>query len=215
MVEAPNALVVDDDKPNPAKPDFGASTCAGGDNVGGSGLACDFVSDSGSISAPPSPSGRSCGCIIPGYGPASGYWMLKDTINPSWLYTSNLGGGGRSGRSSPPSIPLTTGFVTVRSISIARTDVSSWITPFFAAGRTPRAASSRKSNCHFVSPSSVEACIKPISDARPEAKKVRCLEVGPHCFRSTQKRCRPERSGNPIVSSTSKNLVYVIACFVR
>lgn len=84
--------------------------------------------------------------VMPGYGPLSGYCTSNEMMNPSWLYTRSLGAGGKSGSSTPPTIPLRMGLSLVRSSSSPIAEVSSH-TPFFAAGMIALAVSSRMRVC--------------------------------------------------------------------
>jgi hypothetical protein len=115
--------------------------------------------------------------VIPGYEPADEFCTLYETSTPFWLYTNILGAGGRSGISTPSTIPLRMGLSLVRSSSIPKQAVSSDI-PLLPIGRIPLAFSSRTPSDH----SSAVPCRTATSDAIPDVKKPRCFVRSPQFF---------------------------------
>jgi hypothetical protein len=93
---------------------------------------------------------NSRGLIIPGNAPPSGLITLNETRNPSCENASNRGAGGKSGTSTPPSIPRFIGIWLVKSNASPKQDVSSF-TPFFPAGILPLPVSSNIKLSHGAS----------------------------------------------------------------
>jgi hypothetical protein len=179
------------------------------------GLAGSSFAGAGAILLPVE-AGASWGVTIFGYPPASGYRTSKEMINPSWLYANNRGAGGKSGTSTPPTIPILIGFVLVKSSSKPIQDESS-DTPVFPVGMTPLAVSSRIKDSQLGAsfPWAGFPRMTATSDDFPDSRKVRCRVASPHVFRLATERYEADREGRPMVLSGSKNSVYVTSSFVR